>query len=963
MDLEKFIEVAENLEVKGLKGDKSKSSGAGGRPTTIPVSDVQDALAHKRKITAPAWQEVNEPQFPPAKVLRSQALISQDRQQSIAPHLQQQKPVPSPSQVNQRQPEPSPGTLTGDVLIKEEVEEDGMSDVHDVMKSTSGVTFFSLKEEGEWDENSSNAAEGMEGEPETPMNIPPEVDPQTVFYVKSYVWCGKIQNLGTKVYFCPVCPYLTPNKGHAEYHSRKHSKERPFQCPICFKSYTQKSHLRSHCAVQHPNNLQELLLKFFHSCEILKAQAMSNKYNLKWNSHHAETFQSFESLRHREMFVDVNLSCNGQLAKAHKLVLCAGSGYFERILNKDGSGTPTVHFYGVEMHLLKLLVEFMYCGEVEVPALDLEKFIEVAENLEVKGLKGDKSKSSGAGGRPTTIPVSDVQDALAHKRKSTFSAWQEFDEPQFPPTKMARSQSLLPRSKQQSIGPRFQQSKPVPSHSQFFQSEPEASTSTSTDEVLIKEEGDETSDAHDVIDSNSASTGEEEWNENSSYVAEGIEGEPDAPMNIPSDVDPQTVFYVQSFVWCGKVQRTGTKLYFCPVCPYSTGNKGHAEYHSHKHSKEKPYQCPICFKSFSRKWDLKTHCVEAQAMSNKYNLKWNSHHAETFQSFENLRHREMFVDVILSCNGQLAKAHKLVLCAGSGYFERILNKDGSGTPTIHFYGVEMHLLKLLVEFMYCGEVEVPAMDLEKFIEVAENLEVKGLKGDKSKSSGAGGRPTSIPVSDVQDALAHKRKSTFSAWQEFDEPQFPPAKMARSLSLLPRGKQQSIASRFQQPKPVLSPTQFFQSEPEASTSTSTDEVLIKEEGEDETSDAHDVIDSTSVATEEGEWDESTSYVAEGMEGEPETPMNIPPDVDPQTVSYVQSYVWSGKMRVSGTKLYFCPVCPYSTINKGHADYHSRKHSKEKPFQCPVCFKFFSQRSCVRTHCAMQHSSDFEGLQIQ
>ena len=39
---------------------------------------------------------------------------------------------------------------------------------------------FSSQDEGEWDEQSqaSYFAEGMEGEPETPVNIPPEVDPQ-----------------------------------------------------------------------------------------------------------------------------------------------------------------------------------------------------------------------------------------------------------------------------------------------------------------------------------------------------------------------------------------------------------------------------------------------------------------------------------------------------------------------------------------------------------------------------------------------------------------------------------------------------------------------------------------------------------------------------------------------------------------------------------------------------------------
>ena len=196
---------------------------------------------------------------------------------------------------------------------------------------------------------------------------------------------------------------------------------------------------------------------------ILEKVKMTSKYNLKWNSHHVETFRSFETLRHREMFVDVTLSCNDQFLKAHKLVLCAGSGYFERILNRDASGSPLIHFYGIDMHLLKLLVEFMYNGEVEVPSLDLEKFIEVAEHLEVKGLKGDKSKGSsvshGMGG--TTIPVAGVEDALAHKRKSSARSWQDYDESLTPPVKLARP--LVHPARQQWVGhtPSHQRAKPI----------------------------------------------------------------------------------------------------------------------------------------------------------------------------------------------------------------------------------------------------------------------------------------------------------------------------------------------------------------------------------------------------------------------------------------------------------------------------------------------------------------------
>ena len=129
---------------------------------------------------------------------------------------------------------------------------------------------------------------------------------------------------------------------------------------------------------------------------------MSNKYNLKWNSHHAEAFGNFDLLRNREMLVDVTLSCGGQTLKAHKLVLCTGSAFFEKLLQRDTNSSPIVHFHGIDMMHLRLLVDFMYLGEVDVPSSDLEEFIALADNLEVKGLKGEKSKkfdSSGPSGR------------------------------------------------------------------------------------------------------------------------------------------------------------------------------------------------------------------------------------------------------------------------------------------------------------------------------------------------------------------------------------------------------------------------------------------------------------------------------------------------------------------------------------------------------------------------------------
>ena len=120
-----------------------------------------------------------------------------------------------------------------------------------------------------------------------------------------------------------------------------------------------------------------------------------NKYNLRWNTHHTETINAFSMLRSREAFVDVTLSCEGQLLKAHKLVLSAGSTLLERMLQKGATGDSSIiHFFGMKLSLLQMILDFIYNGEVDVPCEELSDFLGVAEKLEVKGLnRADPRKS------------------------------------------------------------------------------------------------------------------------------------------------------------------------------------------------------------------------------------------------------------------------------------------------------------------------------------------------------------------------------------------------------------------------------------------------------------------------------------------------------------------------------------------------------------------------------------------
>ena len=59
--------------------------------------------------------------------------------------------------------------------------------------------------------------------------------------------------------------------------------------------------------------------------------------------------------------------------------------------------------------------------------------------------------------------------------------------------------------------------------------------------------------------------------------------------------------------------------------------------------------------------------------------------------------------------------------------------------------------------------------------------------------------------------------------------------------------------------------------------------------------------------------------------------------------------------SGEKPYQCSICQKSFTQAANLTAHLRTHSGEKPFKCPVCNRGFSQSSSVTTH-MRTHSGD-------
>ena len=116
-------------------------------------------------------------------------------------------------------------------------------------------------------------------------------------------------------------------------------------------------------------------------------------------------------------------------------------------------------------------------------------------------------------------------------------------------------------------------------------------------------------------------------------------------------------------------------------------------------------------------------------MSEKLCLQWNDFQDNIKSAFENLREDNDFADVTLACeDGQQVEAHKVILAASSPFFEKLLGRSKHPHPLIYMRGVKSgHLLPLL-DFLYRGEANVFQENLDSFLAVAEELQLKGLMG-------------------------------------------------------------------------------------------------------------------------------------------------------------------------------------------------------------------------------------------
>ena len=115
--------------------------------------------------------------------------------------------------------------------------------------------------------------------------------------------------------------------------------------------------------------------------------------------------------------------------------------------------------------------------------------------------------------------------------------------------------------------------------------------------------------------------------------------------------------------------------------------------------------------------------------SEKFCLRWNDFQENVNTAFVDLRKDSDFTDVTLACeDGYQVEAHKVILSASSPFFKNLLKRNKHAHPLIYMRGMKSEDLLAIV--LYYGEANIYQDNLDTFLNIAEELKLKGLNGEE-----------------------------------------------------------------------------------------------------------------------------------------------------------------------------------------------------------------------------------------
>ena len=150
--------------------------------------------------------------------------------------------------------------------------------------------------------------------------------------------------------------------------------------------------------------------------------ASTEKLCLRWTEFANNISNAFYDLKENKDFTDLTLVCaEHQQVEVHKVVMAASSNFFKKVLKHIKHSHPLVYLKGIKIADMEALLSYMYQGQVSLAEENLNSFLILAEELEVRGLTCG-TNTSGGNHQPPVNANSESKNDPSHPDIQNYAA-------------------------------------------------------------------------------------------------------------------------------------------------------------------------------------------------------------------------------------------------------------------------------------------------------------------------------------------------------------------------------------------------------------------------------------------------------------------------------------------------------------------------------------------------------------
>ena len=340
--------------------------------------------------------------------------------------------------------------------------------------------------------------------------------------------------------------------------------------------------------------------------------------------------------------------------------------------------------------------------------------------------------------------------------------------------------------------------------------------------------------------------------------------------------------------------------------------------------------------------------------SEKLNLTWDDFRQNVSVTFNDLREDIDFTDVTLACEDRYVEVHKIIIASGSNFFKSVLKRNKHPHPWIYLRGVQSKALEAIVDFLYKGEVSIVESDLNDFLVLANEIELKGLATEPNIGKDTSHNNRKKKLKQSIEVLQDTKISTKKAVKSEDEADF--GKEIQQIGTV-RGDELLVESNhesFQTKNPEINFEKIKADE------IGEIEVMdVKEENKDDIqTDIVDNLDNESLylnmirKNHARLRNDKSNYLDEEPTMLVKTPE--PKNIAPKTPNtYVITH---NKDHVKEPAEHDCTVCDKKCNGSQGLEVHNKTAPERVTFDCELCDHKATQKSSLNAHRRTQH----EGL---